>query len=77
MTSLNSTQKAGQMRDRRREAGVSQVTFFVRDEDKPEVIRAMRDFTDRAWLQLFDAGAVLHGANEARAEDIRRRLGIV
>ena len=64
------------MRERRRKAGVVQINFFVREEDKPAIIKAMRDYTDLAWLALYDAGAVLHGANEARAADIRIRLGL-
>lgn len=64
------------MRERRRKAGVVQVNFFVREEDKPAIVKAMRDYTDLAWLALYDAGAVLHGANEARAADIRARLGL-
>ena len=69
-----STEKAVEMRERRRKAGVVQINFFVREEDKPAIVRAMRDYTDLAWLALYDAGAVLHGANEARAADIRARL---
>ena len=71
---LTSTEKSADMRERRKNAGVVQVGFFVRQEDKAEVIKAMRDYTDAAWLALYDAGAVLHGANEARADDIRQRL---
>lgn len=73
---LTSTEKSADMRERRKKAGVVQVGFFVRQEDKAAVIKAMRDYTDVAWLALYDAGAVLHGANEARADDIRQRLGI-
>lgn len=72
-----STEKAIEMRERRRKAGVVQINFFVREEDKPAIVKAMRDYTDLAWLALYDAGAVLHGANEARAADIRTRLGLV
>lgn len=63
------------MRERRKKAGVVQISFYIRDADKLEAAKAMRDLTDRAWLALYDAGAVINGANEARAEDIRRRLG--
>lgn len=75
-SSLTSTEKAVGMRERRRRAGVVQMNFFVREEDKPAIVKSMRDYTDLAWLSLYDAGAVLHGANEARAEDIRSRLGL-
>ncbi|MBE0580159.1 hypothetical protein [Devosia sp.] len=64
------------MRERRKKAGVIQVNFYIRAADKQEAAKAMRDLTDRAWLSLYDAGAVVNGANEARAEDIRRRLGL-
>lgn len=73
---LSSTEKSTEMRERRRKAGVVQVNFFIREKDKTAVVRAVRDYTDLAWLALYDAGAVLHGANEARAEDIRRRLEV-
>lgn len=73
---VTSTVKAVEMRERRRKAGVVQMNFFVREEDKPAIVKAMRDYTDLAWLALYDAGAVLHGANEARAADIRTRLGL-
>ena len=65
------------MRSRRKAVGVCQVSFYVRIEDKAQASKVMRALTDRAWLKLYDAGAVVHGANEARANDIRRRLGIV
>ena len=62
------------LRERRKECGIVQVGFSVREEDKAGVTRAVRDYTDRAWLKMYDAGMVLSGANEARANDIRKRL---
>lgn len=66
--------KSAELRERRRSAGVIQVGYFIREADKAAAAEAIRDFTDRAWLELYDAGAVVNGANGARANDIRRRL---
>lgn len=65
---------SARLRQRRREAGVIQVGYFIRESDKAAVAEAIRDYTDKAWLALYEAGAVINGVNEARAADIRARL---
>ena len=67
---------SAELRERRRKAGVIQVGYFIREMDKAAAAKAIRDYTDIGWLALYEAGAVVNGANEARAEDIRKRLNI-
>ena len=67
---------SAELRERRRKAGVIQVGYFIRDVDKAAAAKAIRDYTDIGWLALYEAGAVHNGANETRADDIRRRLNI-
>lgn len=67
---------SAELRERRRKAGVIQVGYFIREVDKAAAAKAIRDYTDIGWLALYEAGAVVNGANEARAEDIRKRLNI-
>lgn len=68
--------RAQELRNRRKEAKVRQISFWIREGDEDAAKSAMADLTDKAWLALYENGAIERRDDPARAEAIRAKLGL-
>lgn len=66
--------RASELRARRRQAGVRQVTFWLMEGDEEAAAAALAPLTDKAWLALYENGAVERRSDPERAAEIRRKL---
>lgn len=65
--------RAQELRDKRRSAGLRQVSFWIKEGDEDAANIAMAPLTDKAWLALYDKGAIERRSDPDRAAEIRAR----
>ena len=71
---VEDARRAQELRDRRKEAKVRQISFWIRIGDEAAAKAAMADLTDQAWLAMYEAGAIERRDDPARADEIRKRM---